>query len=126
MPPFLKRDVPLLEEFLAALPRAIRAAFEFRHESWFSDDVYQTLRAANAALCEAESEKMETPEVTTADFAYLRLRKESYSAKELRKIRARVDELTRSGDAFVYFKHEETPEGALCAERLLEAGAASL
>ncbi len=125
LPPFLKRDVPLLEEFLAALPRAIRAAFEFRHESWFSDDVYQTLRAANAALCEAESEKMETPDVTTADFAYMRLRKESYSAKELQRIRARVDGLRRSGDAFVYFKHEETPEGALCAERLLEASAES-
>lgn len=121
LPPFLKRDVALLRDFLAGLPRAIRAAFEFRHESWFSDDVYGALRAANAALCEAENEKMQTPEVTTADFAYLRLRKESYSTKELQNIRERVDGLTRSGDAFVYFKHEETPQGALCAERLLKA-----
>ena len=123
LPPFLKRDASLLQDFLGVLPRTIRAAFEFRHESWFSEDVYDALRAANAALCEAESERMETPEVSTADFAYLRLRKESYSAKELQKIRTRVDKLTSSGDALVYFKHEETPEGAFCAERLLKGGA---
>ena len=58
LPPFLKADVSLLKEFLAALPRNLRAAFEFRHDSWFSEEVFAALREANAALCEAESEKL--------------------------------------------------------------------
>ncbi len=122
LPPFLRVDVALLEEFLATLPRGLRAAFEFRHESWFADSVYAALRKGNAALCEAESEKLETPQVETADFAYLRLRKESYSDKEFAAIRKRVAALVARGDAFVYFKHEETPVGALLAERLLREG----
>lgn len=119
LPPFLKCDVALLEEFLAALPRSLRAAFEFRHESWFAEPVYAALRKSNAALCEAQSEKFEAPAVETADFAYLRLRKESYSEQEFAAIRKRVAGLAARGDALVYFKHEETPEGALLAERLL-------
>ena len=115
----LRCDLPLLEDFLAGLPRAIRAAFEFRHESWFSEEVYAALRKANAALCQAESEKLETPTVTTASFAYLRLRKEKYSAKELKEVKDRVAALAAQGDVFVYFKHEETPEGALCAGKIL-------
>ena len=122
LPPFLKCDLPRLEDFLTALPRPLRPAFEFRHESWFSDAVFDALRKANAALCEAESEKLETPQVQTADFSYLRLRKETYSAKTLRELTARVNELARRGDAFVYFKHEDTPEGAQCAETLLSSG----
>lgn len=121
LPPFLKCDLPRLEDFLAALPRPLRAAFEFRHESWFSDAVFDALRKANAALCEAESEKLETPQVQTADFAYLRLRKETYSAKTLKELTARVKELAHRGDVFVYFKHEDTPEGAQCAETLLSS-----
>jgi uncharacterized protein YecE (DUF72 family) len=120
LPPFLKCDVALLDEFLAALPRSLRAAFEFRHESWFTEPVYAALRKGNAALCEAESEKLETPQVETTDFAYLRLRKESYSGEEFAAIGKRVATLAAHGDAFVYFKHEETPEGALLAERLLK------
>jgi uncharacterized protein YecE (DUF72 family) len=119
MPPFLKCDLALLKEFLAALPRSLRAAFEFRHVSWFSEEVYAALRAANTALCNAESEKLETPDVQTADFAYLRLRKEEYSAKERKGLAQRVAKLAGKGDAFVYFKHEDTPEGALHAESLL-------
>ena len=68
----------------------MRCAFEFRHLSWFTDDVYAALRKANAALCQAESEKLETPEVETADFAYFRLRKESYSPKEREALAERV------------------------------------
>ena len=122
LPPFLKCDVELLKEFLALLPRSLRAAFEFRHESWFSEEVYTTLRSANAALCNAESEKLETPDVQTADFAYLRLRKEKYSDKERKALEQRIARLSAKGDVFVYFKHEETPEGALQAESVL-AGA---
>jgi uncharacterized protein YecE (DUF72 family) len=116
LPPNFKCDVARLRDFLAGLPPWVRAAFEFRHESWFSEDVYATLRKGGAALCLAESDELETPEVVTADFHYLRLRKESYSRKPVAE---RVRRLARSGDVFIYFKHEETPEGALHAEALL-------
>jgi uncharacterized protein YecE (DUF72 family) len=118
LPPYLRCDVELLKEFMATLPRQLRAAFEFRHVSWFSEEVYAAMRERNVALCQAESEKLETPEVQTADFAYLRLRKEEYSAAERRILVQKIGELMKVGDAYVYFKHEETPEGALNAERL--------
>ncbi len=121
LPPFLKADVSLLKEFLAALPRNLRAAFEFRHDSWFSEEVFAALREANAALCEAESEKLQTPEAQTADFSYFRLRKEEYSSEDRKAIAAQTAERVRRGDVYVFFKHEDTPEGALHAEKLLEA-----
>lgn len=123
LPPFLKCDLPRLEGFLSELPREIRAAFEFRHETWLCDGVYELLRKANAALCLAESEKLATPDVETADFSYLRLRKESYSPQDRKEIGCRVEKLKRNGNVFVYFKHEDTPEGALYAEQLLAAQA---
>jgi uncharacterized protein YecE (DUF72 family) len=121
LPPYLKCDVSVLKDFLAGLPRQLRAAFEFRHVSWFNDEVYELMRSANVALCQAESEKLETPDVQTADFAYLRLRKEKYSAGDRKALKHRVADLTLRRDAFVYFKHEETAEGALYAEELLVA-----
>jgi uncharacterized protein YecE (DUF72 family) len=119
LPPFLKCDLARLEEFLGGLPRGTRAAMEFRHESWFSDDVYDLLRKANVALCQAESEKIETPDVATADYRYFRLRKEDYSAGARKALSRKVTDAAREGDVFVYFKHEDTPEGALYAEALL-------
>jgi len=121
LPPFLKCDVSLLKDFLPVLPRSLRAAFEFRHESWFTEEVYAALRSANAALCNAESEKLETPDVQTAEFAYLRLRKEEYSAKERKALEQRIARLAGRGDVYIYFKHEDTPEGALHAENVLSA-----
>jgi uncharacterized protein YecE (DUF72 family) len=123
LPPYLKADISLLKEFLASVPRRIRATCEFRHVSWFTDEVYAVMREANVALCNAESEKLETPEVQTADFAYLRLRKEDYSSTERKAIARKATDLAKSGDAYIYFKHEETPEGALNAEWLLQATA---
>jgi uncharacterized protein YecE (DUF72 family) len=111
----------LLEDFLAGLPKQICAAFEFRHVSWFNDEVFAALRKANAALCQAESENLATPQISTADFSYLRLRNESYSAKARNEIAERVKNLVQSGDVFTYFKHEETAEGALYAEGLLNS-----
>jgi uncharacterized protein YecE (DUF72 family) len=119
LPPYLKCDVALLKDFMATLPRSLRSAFEFRHASWFTDEVYEAMRNANVALCQAESEKLETPDVQTADFVYLRLRKEDYSAKTRKALTATVTEHAKEGDIFVYFKHEDTPEGALHAEGLL-------
>lgn len=121
LPPNLKCDVALLQEFLEDLPPGVQSAFEFRDDSWFCEEIYRALRDRNAALCQAESEKLETPTIQTAQFAYLRLRKEQYSSKELAQLKSRVSEVRGSGDVFVYFKHEETPEGALCAESLLNS-----
>lgn len=121
LPPFLKCDAARLRDFLAELPKAYRAAFEFHHESWFGDEVYSILRGANAALCLAESEKLETPKVHTADFSYLRLRnpEKMESAAERKKLHGIVMGLAKTGDVFAYFKHEDSPEGALHAEELL-------
>jgi uncharacterized protein YecE (DUF72 family) len=119
LPPFLKCDVSLLREFLASWPRHLRATFEFRHASWFCDEVFAALREAKVALCLAESEKLETPDVQTADFLYLRLRKPEYSKQALQR---RVRALAERCQLYVYLKHEETPEGALLAESLLREG----
>lgn len=127
LPPFLKADQKLLGDFLSGMPRdkKLRLAFEFRHPSWFAEDTYAALTAHNAALCIAESEKLEAPDLATADFVYYRLRKEEYSLAELKQISERTGAHQKEGqDVFVYFKHEETPEGALYAEQLLQ-GAAS-
>ena len=116
-----KCDVPLLRDFLKTLPRGTQTAFEFRGASWFCDEVYDALRKANVALCQAESEELETPNVVTADFSYLRLRKPNYSVKIRGEIAKKVAGLAKEGEVFAYFKHEDTPEGALYAEDLLKA-----
>jgi uncharacterized protein YecE (DUF72 family) len=121
LPPFLRCDLPRLKTFLQQLPRHTRAAFEFRHESWFNAELFAALREANAALCEAESEKLETPHVRTADFTYFRLRKQSYSPQQRAELATRAAQIAQTGDVFTYFKHEDTPEGALYAEELLSA-----
>jgi len=115
-----KCDVPLLKDFLKTLPRETQAAFEFRNMSWFCDEVYDALREANVALCQAENDDLETTNVVTADFSYLRLRKESYSPNARKVITEKVSELAKKGEVFAYFKHEDTPKGALYAEALLE------
>ena len=122
LPPNLKADRALLSEFLKCLPRSVRAAFEFRHESWFADSTWQTLRERNIALCVAETEERVTPDVVTADFAYYRYRKPSYAADEREAMVGRMEEHLSAGrDVFAYFKHEETPEGALYAVDMLDA-----
>jgi len=118
--PDFKCDVPRLKDFLKCLPRGTRAAFEFRNATWFCDEVYELLRKKNVALCHAESDKLETPYVDTADFSYLRLRKDHYSAQSRAEIAKRVARLAKKGEVFAYFKHEDTPEGALYAEGLLK------
>ena len=119
LPPNLKIDLPLLEEFLSGLPGDLRFAFEFRHESWFTEDVFRALRKSNIALCQAESEKLRTPDIRTADFSYLRLRKMKHPQSARRALVRKVAALRRRGDVYVYFKHEDDPGGALYAEELL-------
>ncbi|MGA2509224.1 MAG: DUF72 domain-containing protein [Candidatus Acidiferrales bacterium] len=120
LPPNFKCDITRLEGFLAELPRGMRAAIEFRHPSWFADDVYARLGSANVALCEAESDKLETPTIATADFRYFRLRKKEYSPSARKLLSKKVGDAARVGDVFAYFKHEDTPDGALYAEALLK------
>jgi uncharacterized protein YecE (DUF72 family) len=122
LPPALKYDQALLSDFLATLPRDVRCAFEFRHESWLNDAVYELLEKQGAALCLAESEKLVIPKVVTSSFVYSRLRMPDYSPEDRKEIAAGVQRVLESGrDAYVFFKHEETPAGALYAEELLRA-----
>ena len=120
LPPNLKFDLALLADFLALLPGDMRFTIEFRHTSWLIDSVYQALTQRNVSLCLAESDKLEIPEVITADFVYYRLRKPEYSEEERKSISERANELLgQNKDLYLFFKHEETPEGALYAEELM-------
>lgn len=121
LPPNLKADATLLKDFLATLPHTVPAAFEFRNESWFSDTTWDLLRASNMALCVAETETRTTPDVVTGKFAYYRFRKPTYTGEERRAMVDRIGQHMAEGrDVFAYFKHEETPEGALYAVDLLK------
>ena len=116
LPPNLKADNELLQTFLQSLPRGLPAAFEFRHPSWLADTTFATLREHNIALCIAETEERTTPDVVTADFCYYRFRKPTYTAEERKAMLARIREhLGQNREVFAYFKHEETPQGALYA-----------
>jgi len=120
LPPGLKCDVERLKNFARSLPSHYRYTFEFRNESWFAEPVFAALREANAGLCLAESEERETPEVITADFVYYRLRKPEYSEAEVDQLSSAISKHRERGmDAYALFKHEDTPAGAFCAERLL-------
>lgn len=110
LPPYLRKDAPRLADFLASLPEGLRAAMEFRHESWDDEEVHSVLRDAGAALVAADDEKRPCGElVPTADWGYLRLRRPGYDAKALDGWAERVTAQPWER-AFVYFKHEE--EGA--------------
>ena len=119
LPPFMKRDVPLLTDFLQLLPAGVRAAFEFRNESWFVDEVYDALRARKVALAIAESEKIDPPVVATADWGYLRLRREDYVDADVARW-AKVVTAQPWREAFVYFKHEDAGIGPKLAARMIE------
>jgi uncharacterized protein YecE (DUF72 family) len=120
--PTFKLDLERLDAYLRLLPGDIRFAFEFRHASWLTDAVYERLAARNMALCLAESDKLEVPKVMTANFGYFRLRKGDYSEEGRRETADRVRALLDGGrDAYVYFKHEDDPRGALWAEELRQA-----
>jgi uncharacterized protein YecE (DUF72 family) len=108
LPPFLKKDLPRLTEFLRLLPAGHGAAFEFRNDSWFADDVYDALKGAEAALCLSEREDNAPPPlVETAPWGYVRLRLETYSEEELQHWARRL-EATSWPEIHVYFMHEPT------------------
>lgn len=120
LPPNLKRDDARLASFISLLPAEQRFAFEFRNPDWLVPETYRSLESRGIALCLAESEKLVIPEVLTAPFVYFRLRKGDYSEADRSAIAGRVESLLSAGhDVFVYFKHEDSPAGALYAEELL-------
>jgi len=120
LPPFFRKDVPRLRDFCALLPKDGRAAFEFRHASWFDDEVYEVLRDKQAALCIAEADDdLQVPFVSTANWGYLRLRRPDYGDPELS---AWVKKVRDAGweDAYVFFKHEDEGKGPKMAARFIE------
>lgn len=120
LPPDLKKDIPRLRDFLTLLPKGCRAAFEFRHQSWFDQEVFDLLREHQAALCIAEAENdLEVPFVSTGDWGYLRLRRPDYNDADLK---AWAKKLRTQGwdDAFVFFKHEDEAKGPKLAKRFLQ------
>lgn len=120
LPPNFKKNTERLRSFLATIPDGVRPAFEFRHDSWLDDDVYDALRDRNAALVIAQTEESETPLVATADWGYLRLRKAEYEEGEVAEWAERVQDQDWT-EAYVFFKHEEEGTGPALAQRFMEA-----
>lgn len=120
LPPNFAKDVPRLRDFLGLLPPRWRSAFEFRHPSWFDDEVYQALREHGAAVAAAETDEDESVSLpVTADWGYLRLRKAEYGDEALRAWGARLRE-TGWSQAYVFFKHEDEGSGPRLAARFEE------
>jgi len=118
LPPTFKKDRQRLEDFLVRLGSA-PAALEFRHPSWFDEEVYGVLRARGVALCLADTEETEPPLVTTASWGYLRLRRPDYGDVELQTW---IERARAQGweEAFVFFKHEDEGKGPALAARFRE------
>ncbi len=120
LPPNFKKELPRLEAFLRLIPNKLQAAFEFRHDSWFSDDVFDCLRARRCALCIADAEDLPRAKlVPTADWGYVRLRRKRYTKKGLAKW-AGILSSQPWKEAYVFFKHEDTGTGPKFAARFLE------
>jgi uncharacterized protein YecE (DUF72 family) len=126
LPPYMRKDLPLLEEFLTLLPEGRRAAFEFRHASWADDEVHEVLRKHGAALCVADTDELESdPDVVpTADWGYLRLRRSGYADGALRSWAERIGSQPWS-EAYVFFKHEDEGAAPKMALQLLELAGTS-
>ena len=124
LPPYLRVDVARLRDFLAIVPEDVRAAFEFQHDSWFADDVYQALADHGAALVTADTGEGEAPVVETASFGYARLRRPGYGEADLAEWAATLRRPAWS-DVFVFFKHEDEGAGPRMAAGFREAWDAS-
>jgi uncharacterized protein YecE (DUF72 family) len=121
LPPNFKKDAFLLADFVNCFPTGMRAAFEFRHESWFGDDVWEIFKSRKVALCIAETADFVTPSVVTADYGYLRLRREDYTRDDVERWAGFVrEQQERWTDTFIYFKHEEAGIGPKLARQMME------
>jgi uncharacterized protein YecE (DUF72 family) len=122
LPPTFKQDLAVLDAFLETFPPGVIAAFEFRHGSWLNDETYRRLRERNLALCVADSEKLATPVVITADYGYFRLRDEGYTPDDIGRWAQTIRDRTAGcREVYVYFKHEEAGKGPQFARILLDA-----
>lgn len=118
-PPYLRKNADLLKSFLELIPNDIRAAFEFRHHSWFDNETYALLKEKNCALCIADTEDSDGQIVSTADWGYLRLRKPDYSETALSDWKNQIQ--AQNWDrAYVFFKHEDEGAGPRMARRFLD------
>ena len=125
LPPNFKFDRPLLEDFLSLRPPAFLFAFEVRHASWYTEETYEVLRKHEVALCLAETDEQTPPELLTANFTYVRLRREEYTPQQLEAWRKRFDGWLAQGvDVYVYVKHEDAGKGPAYANLLLGRPAA--
>jgi uncharacterized protein YecE (DUF72 family) len=121
LPPTFRCDLARLEKFLAIVPRDLRAAFEFRHDSWLTDAVVELLAAHGVALCIADFGDKTTPLRVTAKHAYFRLRDEGYTPPDLERWASAIDAQAGAWDeVFVYFKHEEEGKGPEFARAFIE------
>jgi uncharacterized protein YecE (DUF72 family) len=121
LPPFSKQDLKLLESFLEGSSSLKLRVFEFRHESWLDDSTYQLLEKHGAGICVAETEDMAPVLRRIGEFAYVRLRKDSYDAKSIGEWSKRIADLVKdSKEAYVYLRHDETGKNASHAVRLRE------
>lgn len=121
LPPNFKKDTLLLADFVNSFPTGMRASFEFRHQSWFEDEVFNALQARNVALCIADTEDLTTPQIATADYGYLRLRHEDYAKADVERWAKFVREQSKSwSDVFIYFKHEEAGIGPKLATEMMK------
>jgi len=120
LPPTFKKDADVLSSFLRELPE-MRAAFEFRHDSWFDDEIFDLFKSRNIALCIADTDDLATPRKITSDYGYLRLRREDYKDADVKRWADFVREQKSCWkDAFIYFKHEESGMGPKLAKQMLE------
>jgi uncharacterized protein YecE (DUF72 family) len=119
LPPYLKKDLPRLQSFLALLPAGTRAAFEFRNDSWQDEEVYGLLRSRGVMLCVTDTDEGDTPFVVTSDWGYVRLRRTHYDDKDLEAWAARIAEKDVAR-TYVYFMHEDEALGTRFARRLNE------
>jgi uncharacterized protein YecE (DUF72 family) len=128
LPPNFQADRDLLANFLS-LPAFrhshVPLAFEFRHKSWFTDEIFSLMREHNTALCVAESDDLTTPDVQTASHRCYRLRRSGgYTEADLDNLAERFVSLARAGEVFVFLKHEDEPTGAINAMHLQQRAAA--
>lgn len=119
LPPNMKKDLPRLEAFLELLPAATPAAFEFRHPTWFDDDVLDLLRRQNRPLVVSDTDDLPTTHIDkTADWGYLRLRRVNYSEENLAEWVARIRDQNWK-ETFLFFKHEDAGTGPRLAAQFL-------
>jgi uncharacterized protein YecE (DUF72 family) len=120
LPPNMKKDLGRLQNFVKNLPAEVRGAFEFRHPTWFDDEVLEVLKSQNLALCISDTDDLPVTHIDrTADWGYLRLRRVNYSKDDLAEWSARIKAQNWS-TAFVFFKHEDEGTGPRLAGEFIE------